>query len=81
MIRLSYLCKFTLPLTSRDPLPCIYLFIYLFIHGLFNDAVSSSDYEAPNDRMIRLMNNKLLRLFREAFVATFKVIYRHICRD
>jgi hypothetical protein len=28
------------------------LFIYLFIHGLFNDAVSRSDYIASNDRMI-----------------------------
>jgi hypothetical protein len=26
--------------------------IYLFIYGLFNDAVSSSDYAASNKRMI-----------------------------
>jgi hypothetical protein len=35
-------------------LPCeIYLFIYLFIHNVFNDTVNKSDYIVSNGRMIR----------------------------
>jgi hypothetical protein len=27
---------------------CIFIYLYLFIYGLFNDAVISSDYMASN---------------------------------
>jgi hypothetical protein len=36
------------------------------IHGLFNNAVSSSDYTASDDSM---MNNELERIWKEAVVA------------
>jgi hypothetical protein len=37
---------------------------YLFICGLFNDIVSSSDYIMSNDRAI--MNNEWDRIWKEA---------------
>jgi uncharacterized membrane protein len=37
--------------TSNKPLVAFY-FVYLFICGLYNDAVSSLVYMALNDRMI-----------------------------
>jgi hypothetical protein len=41
--------------------------IYLFIYGLFNDAISSSDYIASNNRMV--LNNELEWIWKEAAVA------------
>jgi hypothetical protein len=37
--------------------------IYLFIYGLFNDAVSSSEYKASDDRI-----NEQKRLWKETVV-------------
>jgi hypothetical protein len=45
-------------------------FVYLFICGLFNDAVSSSDYKTSNDRMI----NEKKRTRKEAVAASFEVL-------
>jgi hypothetical protein len=36
----------------------------LFIHGLFNDSVSTSGYTASNERM----NNELERIWKEAVI-------------
>jgi hypothetical protein len=44
-----------------------YLFIYLFIYSIFEDVFNSSDYVAPNERMI--VNNELERICKEAIVA------------
>jgi hypothetical protein len=41
--------------------------IYLFIHSLFHDAFSISDYIVSNERMI--VNNEMERLWKEAVVA------------
>jgi hypothetical protein len=38
------------------------MFIYLFICGLFNDAVSNSDYIVSDDRVV----NELDRIWKEA---------------
>jgi hypothetical protein len=42
------------------------LLIYVFICGLFSDAVSNSEYIALNDL---LLNNELERMWKEAVVA------------
>jgi hypothetical protein len=52
----------TINFTISTTIIVFILFIYLFIHVLFNDAVSSSDYTASNDRMI----NKLEMIWKEA---------------
>jgi hypothetical protein len=41
------------------------VYLFLFVCGLFNDAVSSSDYVASNDRMI----NELEWIWKDAIVA------------
>jgi hypothetical protein len=52
------------------------MFNYLFICGLFNDTVSSSDYIASNDRVIT--NNEQERIWKEAVVTYCKVLSRHL---
>jgi hypothetical protein len=47
-----------------------------FIYSLFNDTFSKSDYIASNERMI--VNNELERKWKEAVVAQFKVLSRHL---
>jgi hypothetical protein len=54
----------------------MFVFIYLFIYSLFNDAFSISDYIASNKRMI--VNNELERMWKETVVAQFKVLSRHL---
>jgi hypothetical protein len=49
----------------------MYLFIHLFIYGLFYDAVSSSDCAELSDRMI----NELDRKWREAVTAYLKALF------
>jgi hypothetical protein len=45
--------------------------MFYFICGLFNNAVSSSDYTSSGDKMI---NNELERTWKEMVVAKFKVL-------
>jgi hypothetical protein len=45
--------------------------ITLFICGLFNDTFISSDYITLNERMM----NELERMWNEAVVAKFRVLY------
>jgi hypothetical protein len=52
------------------------LFVLVFITYLFNDTVHSWDYIALNDRMI--MNIDLERMWKEAVVAWFEVLCRHL---
>jgi hypothetical protein len=49
---------------------------YLFIYSLFNDAFIISDYIASNERMI--VNNELESMWKEAVMAQFKVLSRHL---
>jgi uncharacterized membrane protein len=46
--------------------------IYVFIYGLFNDAVSSLDCILSNDRIVN--DNELERMWREMAMALFKVL-------
>jgi hypothetical protein len=43
--------------------------LILFIYSLFNDAFSSSDYTASNERMRMIVNNELERMWKEAVLA------------
>jgi hypothetical protein len=43
------------------------IIIFLFIYSLFNNACSSSDYIALNERMV--MNNELERMQKEVVMA------------
>jgi hypothetical protein len=48
----------------------------IFIYGLFNDAVSNLDYLLPKVR--KTMNNEQERMWKEAFVAKFETLPRHL---
>jgi hypothetical protein len=69
LTRLSSVCSI---MSLR--LRCI--FIYLFICSLFNNACSSSDYIASNERMI--VNYELEMTLKEAAVASFNVLSLHL---
>jgi hypothetical protein len=60
--------------------PCSILslktFALLFTYNLFNAAFNISDYIASNERMI--VNNELERMWKEAVVAKFMVLSRHL---
>jgi hypothetical protein len=49
-------------------------YIYIFILGVFNDAVNSSVYIVLNDRM----NNELERIWKEEVVSKFKLLLRQL---
>jgi hypothetical protein len=46
----------------------------VFIHGLFNDAVSSSDYIASNDGMNM---NELERIWKDTVVVLYTVLFAY----
>jgi hypothetical protein len=50
--------------------------MFIFIYSLFNDAFIISDYIVSNERMI--VNNELERMWKEAAVALFKELSRHL---
>jgi hypothetical protein len=51
-------------------------YIYLFFYDVFNNAFSNLDYIESNGRMI--VNNELERMRKEAAVALFEVLSRHL---
>jgi hypothetical protein len=64
---------------SNNPLkPTFFIYfvykIYLFVCGLFNNAVSSSDYIASNNMMV----NELERIWKEAVMVYFKLLSWHL---
>jgi hypothetical protein len=52
------------------------LLLFLFISDFFNDAVTSSDNVASNDRMIS--EYELERIWKEAAMTYFKVLSWHL---
>jgi hypothetical protein len=52
------------------------LFIYLFIHGFFNDIVSISDCIVSNGRM--MANNELEKMWKKEVMASFDLLPQHL---
>jgi hypothetical protein len=50
--------------------------MHLYIYGLFNDAVCSSDYIASDDRTV--VNDEWKRMRKEAAVGYFEVLTRSL---
>jgi hypothetical protein len=50
--------------------------MYVYIYGLFSDAVSSSDYIASDDRTV--LNDEWKRVKKEAIVGYFEVRMRSL---
>jgi hypothetical protein len=46
----------------------VYAYVHSFVYGLFNDAVSTSDY-VYRQVTGRVMNNEVVRIWRETAVA------------
>jgi hypothetical protein len=53
MSELGLVIKMWSHASKYSTLQLMFLFIYLFVHALFNDAVSSSGYTVSSDRMKR----------------------------
>jgi hypothetical protein len=63
-----------LQITSKIVFTFLYFTLLFYSCGLFNDAVSSSDCIASNDRM----NNELEKIWKEGIVAKFMAIPRNL---
>jgi hypothetical protein len=64
---------------QNNTLPVHFFILLLFVYGLFDSAIRSSDNTVP---MIGLsVNNELDRMWEEVIMALFEVLPQNLCKS